>query len=113
MANQIIPLTPQPNQQMLVTLNVNNTVLRLNLTISFNEIAQTWHMQIADVNNNILLTDIPLITGSFPAANILAQYQYLLIGSAYVLNISNGATNDYPNATDLGSDFALMWSDNV
>lgn len=111
MADQIVPLTTQPNQTFQIALSVGNATIRLNLTIVYNELANYWTMTIADSNNNILLTSIPLITGCWPAANILSQYQYLNIGSAYVLNISNNTTNDYPNATSLGIDFVLLWSD--
>lgn len=114
MSNQIVPLTNSPNQNFQVTLNVNNAILKLQLGISYNEFGQYWIMQIADNNGNILLADVPLITGTYPAANILGQYEYLQIGSAYMLNISNGTTaNDFPNDSDLGSDFILLWGDNA
>jgi hypothetical protein len=71
-------------------------------------------MGIADVNNNILISEVPLLTGTYPAANILGQFQYMNIGSAYLLNVSNGSTTlDYPNGQDLGTDFVLLWGDNV
>lgn len=114
MSNQIVPLNSSPNQTFLVSLTVNGAALKLNLSISFNEVAQYWVMQIADVNNNILISEIPLVTGSWPAANLLSQFQYLMIGSCYLLNVSNGGTSlDYPNGDDLGTDFILLWGDNV
>lgn len=87
--------------------------LILNLTIAYNEMAQYWVMSIDDEDGNSLLSNIPLLTGFFPAANILGQYVYLQIGSAYVLDMSNSVPIDYPNASDLGSDFVLLWGDNV
>lgn len=111
--NQIIPLTNSPNQTITVNLTVNGAALTLNLTINYMEIGQYWYMQVADANNKLLLAQIPLLTGSWPAANILEQYQYLRIGSAYVLNISNTDVVDYPDANNLGTDFVLMWGDNV
>lgn len=113
MSAQVIPLTSQPNQSFQVALNVNGATLRLNLNISYNEMANYWIMQIQDSNGNILVDNIPLITGDFPAANILDPYQYLQIGSAYVINVSNSDINDYPNAIDLGTDFILVWGDNA
>ena len=111
---QIVTLNSAPNQSLLANLTVNGAALKLNLKISFNEIAQYWSMQISDVDNNILIASIPLLTGSWPAANILSQYQYKNIGSAYVLNVSNGdADNDFPNTSNLGVDFQLLWGDNV
>jgi hypothetical protein len=70
-------------------------------------------MDIADANNNIVLSDIPLLTGYYPAANILGQYQYLEIGSAYVLDISNDDVRDYPSVNDINTSFVLLWGDNV
>jgi hypothetical protein len=70
-----------------------------------------WQMQISDVNNNVLIASAPLITGWWPAANILGQYQYMQIGSAYLLNTGNAPT-DYPNSGNLNL-FSLLWGDNV
>lgn len=111
--NQVIPLTTAPNQTFQILLAVNNAQLRLNLSISYNEMANYWTMDVDDNNGNPLLAGVPLLTGSWPAANILGQYQYLNIGSAYVINVSNSDINDYPNASDLGVDFILVWGDNV
>jgi hypothetical protein len=111
--NQVVPLTNAPNQTFQILLAINNTQVRLNLSISYNEMANYWVMDVSDNNGNILLVGVPLITGSWPAANVLDQYQYLNIGSAYVINVSNSDVNDYPNATDLGTDFILVWGDNV
>lgn len=114
MSAQVIPLTSSPNQIFQVTLNVNGSILKLSLSISYNQFGQYWIMQVSDTSGNILLVDVPLLTGVWPAANILKQYQYMQIGSAYVLNVSNGTTAlDYPGASDLGTDFILVWDDNV
>jgi hypothetical protein len=113
MASQLIPLTTAPNQTFQVALDVNNTIVRLTLTIRYNEMANYWVLTIADNNGNVLMDNIPLVTGSWPAANILDPYQYLGIGSAYVINASNAGVNDYPNATSLGTDFVLLWGDNA
>ena len=111
---QIVPLTSNPNQSFLANLTVNGAALKLNLSIQFNEIAQYWTMSIADANNNPILASVPLLTGSWPAANILGQYQYKQIGSCYLLNLTNGGPNlDYPNGQNLGTDFILLWGDNV
>ena len=56
----------------------------------------------------LILDSIPLITGWYPAANLLSQFQYLKIGSAYILNDGN-SSSDYPGKTDLGSAWSLLW----
>jgi hypothetical protein len=107
---QIIPLTNAPNQQLSVALNVDGAVLRLNLAITFSEMAQYWLMSISDAQNNLLLSSVPLITGAWPAANLLAQQAYMKIGSAYVINLGMVA-DDYPTDTELGTGFLLLWDD--
>jgi hypothetical protein len=69
-----------------------------------------WVMSVYDANGNLLVDSIPMITGWYPAANILAQQGYLAIGSAYILNLGNSQT-DYPGSNNLGSDYVLVWSD--
>ena len=109
---QIIPLTNAPNQSISTSLAVNGSVLRLQLDIFFNEISQIWMMDISDSQGNLLVSDVPLLTGSWPAANMLAQYGYMNIGSAYLINLGQVA-DDYPNANELGNSFLLLWGDNA
>ena len=107
---QIIPLTPAPNQSFSVTLQVDGAPLTLNLALRWSEMAGYWVMTIFDSAMNLLLDSVPLITGWYPAANVLAQYGYLGIGSAYILN--NGTSDsDYPGRDDLGTNFSLLWDD--
>lgn len=113
MAIQQIPLTTQPNQTFEIPLDVNGTTIRLQLTFRYNEMANYWVMTVVGDGGSILVDNVPLVTGTWPAANILDAYQYLDIGSAYVINASNASVNDYPNASSLGTDFVLIWSDNA
>lgn len=109
---QIVPLSSSPNQSFTVTLQVDGQPLTLNLFIHWSEMAGYWVMSISDTQDELLLDSIPLITGLYPAGNLLAQYGYLLIGSAYILN--EGTTNsDYPGRNDLGSGFVLLWDNTV
>jgi hypothetical protein len=111
MSSQIIPLTTAPNQTFSAQLTVNGSPLTLNFTLSFSEMAGYWQLAVSDVNGNPLIASVPLVTGLYPAANMLAQYQYMNIGSAYLLNTGNAPT-DYPGTDDL-SQFSLLWGDNV
>jgi hypothetical protein len=107
---QIIPLTNSPDQSLTVTLTVDGAVLTLQLIVRFSEMAGYWLLTVLDRLGNLLLDSIPMITGEWPAANLLGQYAYLKIGSAYVINAGNVAT-DYPDTTNLGGDFVLLWDD--
>ena len=109
MALQIVPLSPS-QQSVTAQLQVDGASLTLTLSIHWSEMAGYWVMTILDSQGNLLLDSIPLVTGWYPAANLLAQYGYLHIGSAYVLNL--GVTeSDYPGNTDLGAGFILVWGD--
>jgi len=111
--DQIIPLDVSPNQTLLVPLAINGGITRLNLFIYYNDIALYWVMNVKDQYLNDIISGIPLITGDWPAANLLRAQQYLGIGSCYIVNNSNTVLTDYPNDTNLGTGFLLLWSDNV
>lgn len=109
MSEQLVPLVQAPNQTFTVQLTVDGAPLTLNLTLSYSVMSGWWQMQVADAQNTQLVASIPLVTGYYPAANLLAQYGYLKIGSAYLLN-TGSSVNDFPGANDLTS-FSLLWSD--
>ena len=111
MSLQQIPLDSSPNQTFAATLNVNDALLNLSLALSYNGMAGYWQMDVADAQGNLVLAGVPLITGSFPAANVLQQYGYLSIGSAYLINAS-ADEQDYPGSSNLGTDYQLWWGDN-
>ena len=106
--SQIIPVTSSPQQTFSTTLQVDGAALTLNLSIRWNAMAGYWVMSISDANDNLLLDSIPLITGWYPGGNILAQYNYLKIGSAFIINNGTSAS-DYPGQSDLGTNFSLLW----
>lgn len=109
MAFQVVPLTTAPNQRFRITLSVDGGQVTLQLGFYYSAMCGFWIMNIADQNGNPLVSSIPLITGSFPGGNLLRAQGYLAIGSAYIINQS-GLT-DYPDDTNLGSDFILLWGD--
>lgn len=139
MALQVIPLSSLPNQEFSVQLNLNGNPLVLNVVISYNEMASYWTIKISDNLNNLLLDSVPFVVGSWPAANILHQYDYLNIGSWYIINVSNlnaaqmlpygygeggyggdpyggesGSSGvDWPSNMNLGTDFQLWIEDNL
>ena len=109
--NQIVPLTNSPNQNLVVPLSVDGLIQDMFLTLRFNETANYWVMTIKNSQNQLILDSVPFVTGNAPAGNILAQFAYLGIGSAYIINAGAVPTPDYPNAKDLGNDFVLLWGD--
>ena len=109
MALQTVSLSPS-QQSVTAQLQVDGASLTLTLVIHWSAMAGYWVMSIFDSQGDLLLDSVPLITGWYPAANLLSQYGYLAIGSAYVLNLGV-ANSDYPGNTDLGSGFILVWGD--
>jgi hypothetical protein len=112
MSSQIVPLTPLPNQTLSVTLNINNLPLTLQMFQYYNRVAGFWAIDIYSQTGVPLASSVPLLTGDWPAANILAPYEYLQIGEAYVIN-QNGGVTDWPTTSNLGGGFVLLWTDNV
>lgn len=112
MSVQLIPLTTSPNQTFQSTLAVDGKNITLEFNLKYNEIAEYWIMKITNSDKVILLDSIPLIPGGYPADNIIEQYRYLGIGSAFIVKSSNVAA-DYPSANTLGTDFLLVWGDTI
>lgn len=112
MPAQIVPLTTAPNQTMRVTLAINGTTLTLNLAINYNEVGQFWILSVFDTNLNPLVQSLPLVSGQWPAANLFSAFEYLQIGEIYVIN-QNGGAGDWPDKTNLGSQWLLLWTDNT
>ena len=109
LTGQIIPLNNSPNQSLQVALATFSGSLTLNLQVSFNEVGQFWVMSIYDQSFNPVVSDVPLLTGYWPAANILGPWSYANIGGAYVINQSGGA-GDWPGANGWGSGgYLLLW----
>ncbi len=110
MASQIVPVSSAPAQSLAVSLDIDGRTVSLQLRLRFSEMAGYWVLTIADRAGALLVDSVPLLTGDYPAANLLGQHAYLGIGSAYVINAS-GVAGDYPDAGNLGSDFLLLWDD--
>lgn len=110
MSDQIIPLTSSPNQSFTATLQVDGAALTIGFAIRWSEMAGYWVMSIFNSAGELLLDSIPLITGWYPGGNILSQYAYLNIGSAFILN-EGMSGSDFPGRSDLGTNFVLLWGD--
>ncbi len=109
---QTVPLTSSMNQTMQLNLTVDGNPLVLNVAVEWSVSAGQWLMSISDSANNLLISMLPLVTGIYPAANLLAQYGYLAIGSLWLLATGQNATSD-PTSTNLTTDFTLLWGDTL
>ncbi len=107
---QYIPLQPIPDQEFSVNVTVDGKNIPLLLHLRFNTEGEFWHMDISDGRTgNMLISNMPLVTGEYPAGDRLAQFQHLGIGSCLVLKNTNETDADIPGIFDLGTDFLLVW----
>ena len=107
-----IPLKSLPNQSMRVEVTFDDKKQFYILNFSFNEVCGYWCMTIKDTFENILLSNIPLVTGNsiLEAGNLLKQFAYKKLGSIMVLKSTN-TKNDIPDEKQLGQEFKLIWAD--
>jgi hypothetical protein len=99
----IVPLQPNP-QTFQITLGSNTyrfTALWRNNALG------GWFLDIADANNNALVSGIPMVTG----CDLLAQYKYLNFGGQLVVQTTSD-TDAVPTFINLGSDGMLYWIPN-
>lgn len=105
----IVPLTTSPNQTFTSTIPIDGKKIKFNFFLRFNTEASYWVLDIYDSNNISLLASINLVCG----LNLLEQYSYLNIGSAYIYKSDKTLDMDVPNEYNLGTDFQLIWGDTV
>lgn len=113
MSYVVIPLTSEPDQSFDCVIPVDGRNIALSLRLRFNTSANYWVLTIADPKTKVVILDsIPMLTGDYPAADILGQYTYLRLGSACIVKAGNSSL-DYPDDLSLGTDFVLVWGDTV
>ena len=101
--NYLIPLTNVPQTFVINLAGVNYT-----LTSKWNDMAQSWYLDIADESQNPIACGIPFVTG----ADLLSQLEYLGIdGSLFV--VTNGMPNAVPTLDDLGVNSNLYFQTTV
>ena len=107
-----IPLKSLPNQSMRVEVTFDDKKQFYILNFNFNEVCGYWCMTIKDTYENVLLSNIPLVTGNsiLEAGNLLKQFAYKKLGSIMVLKSTN-TKNDIPDEKQLGQEFKLIWAD--
>ena len=110
----IVPLTSDPNQNFRCTIPVNGQNMTFNFTARYNSEADYWILSVSNaITSKMFISDLVLLAGEYPAANILEQWGHLRIGSAVVVKINPDNRDDAPNAYNLGTDFVLVWGDNL
>ncbi|CAI3574414.1 MULTISPECIES: phage baseplate plug family protein [Bacillota] len=103
----IVPLTTSPNQTFTSTIPIDGNKIKFYFFLRYNTEQNCWEMDISNSNKEPLINSIPLVCGS----NLLEQYSYLNIGSAYIVKTDTNISGDKPNDKNLGSTFILVWGD--
>ena len=112
MAWYTVPLDTTPEQEIDITLDMGDEALDLTLHLTYNTEGDFWRMDIRrQEDDEILIANLPMLTGEYPAADLLGQFQYLGIGSAVILKLSDDVISDYPDLESFGTEFALFWYD--
>lgn len=112
MSWQIIPTSPAPDNTMAVTVDVNGEKIPLLLRFRYNVIGQYWWIDVANaVTNKMYVAGVPLVTGEYPAANLLEQFHHLGIGKALIASMTDTPPTEIPTDRNLGIEFALAWGD--
>lgn len=102
----IIPITSAPNQTFSCKVPVDGKNLVLVFKTRYNEVAGYWVVTLSDSIGNVFVKNLPVL----PADNILEQFSYMSIGSAYIMK-SEAVKEWWPSADTLGSDWLLVWDD--
>lgn len=106
----IIPLNPAPNQKFQTKVPIDGCNKTLGFEVWYNDIAGYWTMNIKNEQGEYLLSSIPLVPGADEAVNILGQYEYLSIGSAYLIPAQT-VKEEWPDDVTLGVNWYLVWGD--
>lgn len=101
----IIPIQAVPNRTFSSIISVDRGNLTLTFTLRYNELAKYWLIDIIK-DSKTLISNLPVI----PAENILEQYKYMQIGSAYILP-RQIVKEQWPSYNSLASDWYLIWGD--
>jgi len=106
---QEVPVTNRPNQRFDCILEFDGKSVTYQFDFRFNEVGQIWMMTITDpITGEYILDSVPVLGGIADSSDLLSQFGYLGLGSAFVVNISN-IPKDSPNDKDFGRDFKLLW----
>lgn len=99
----LIPLQPT-NQTFQITL----AGTQYTFTVRWNDANQAWTLDIADANQNPIISGIPIVTGG----DLLAPYGYLNFGGKLIAQTTND-TDAVPTLANLGTTGNLFFIPNA
>lgn len=87
-----IPFSPNPQK-----FSIDLGGVTYNLTLTWNTVSNCWMLAIADNNNTLVVSSIPVVTG----ANLLSPFAYLNFGGALIA-LTDGDLDTPPTFKNLG-----------
>jgi hypothetical protein len=95
-----------PNHSFSCVVPFTDSNVELRFTMQFNEVADYWFVDISRGDGEMLLSAYPWI----PAQDILEQFQYLGIGHAYIVPVTQ-ISKQFPDYNTLSTEWAVVWGD--
>lgn len=99
LSNYIVPLVNIPQN-----FNINLAGTTYTMTVKWNDIGQTWILDVADSSQNMLAAGLPFVTG----ADLLDGLAYLGIDGS-LLVYTNGQPFAVPTIDNLGGECNLYF----
>jgi hypothetical protein len=110
----VIPLTAEPNQSFNCTIPIDGENRPLSFLLRYNGVSEYWSLTVMDARTKAMLIDaVPLMSGVYPAANLLEQFGYMGLGSVCIVREGELPESSNPNDTNLGAEYYLVWGDSV
>ena len=105
MSYNVIPLTNAPDSTQDFKITIGGENKHIKLILRYLDRFNVWIADIIDYPTDIPLVNcVPFVTGE----NFLAQYRYLGIGEAYIVN-QYPTDLMHPDNKTLGNTFLLVW----
>lgn len=115
MTLSVLPVNSDQNQTFEVSLPIDSKNRRLKFFFSWNPVGQYWQFDLFDQNNGgaQVLSNMPIYAIDYPYNNIILTYEYKEVGSLYLVNVGDSASedNDRPHIDNLGTDWVMVWGD--
>lgn len=94
-----VPLSPNPQRFAIGLIDVP-----YNCTVYWNNVSETWCIDIADEDQVMLVAGLPIVTG----VDLLAQHKHLGFGGALVVQVAGEPYSDVGHQ-DLGIGALLLF----
>jgi hypothetical protein len=99
-----LPVTNKPNNIFRAQVVVDGENREYILTLRYREVCRYWTMDVADLNGNDILVNVPLVTG----VNLFQQLGYLGLGAVILIDRLNTGKSAAA-ADELGYGTIMLW----